>query len=81
MPRAPYNAPYQRARLALLIYGGRCKCGRRATSLDHQPPLATHTHIEGSGCCRLVPACLPCQRRQGGELRSAKRAPAPSRRW
>lgn len=34
------------------------------------PPLALHdggvrAHRHGSGCCRLVPACGPCQRRQG----------------
>jgi hypothetical protein len=32
------------------------------------PPLALHVHVEGSGCCRSLPACGPCQRRQGMEL-------------
>jgi hypothetical protein len=36
--------------------------------LDHQPPLALHFHVEGSGCCRVLPACGDCQRRQGAEL-------------
>jgi hypothetical protein len=40
---------------------------RRATTLDHDPPLATHVHVEGSRCCRLIPACAECNR-TGGHL-------------
>ena len=32
------------------------------------PPLSRHQHVEGSGCCRSLPACGPCQREQGAEL-------------
>lgn len=42
---------------------------RRATSPDHDPPLQSHAHVEGSGCCRLLPSCVPCQSLQGGLLR------------
>ena len=43
-------------------------CGEPASELDHQPPLAVHRHVEGSGCCRVLPACGDCQRKQGAEL-------------
>jgi hypothetical protein len=36
--------------------------------LDHQPPLALHFHVEGTGCCVGVPSCKPCSDKQGGEL-------------
>jgi hypothetical protein len=42
--------------------------GARATEADHDPPLSRHRHVEGSGCCRLRPACGPCQRRQAIDL-------------
>jgi hypothetical protein len=43
-------------------------CGEPATELDHDPPISRHVHVEGSGCCRSLPACGPCQRKQGAEL-------------
>jgi hypothetical protein len=44
-------------------------CGeRQATELDHVPPLSQHVHVEGSGCCRSLPACGPCQREQGAAV-------------
>jgi len=43
---------------------------RRAVELDHDPPLATHVHREGSGCCRLIPSCAECNR-SGGSLVAA----------
>ena len=43
--------------------------------LDHVPPLILHTHVEGSGCCRELPACWDCQRRQAAELAWRARAP------
>lgn len=58
-------------------------CGRAATSPDHVPALARHDHQAGSGCCTLVPSCLPCQRTQGARIRNTRtrtRATA-SRRW
>ena len=39
-------------------------CGAPASELDHVPPLALHRHVEGSGCCRSLPACGPCQQDQ-----------------
>ena len=44
------------------------RCGAPASELDHVPPLALHTHVEGSGCCVSLPACGPCQRAQAAEL-------------
>lgn len=53
-------------------------CGRPATTRDHQPALALHVHVEGSGCCQLLAACAPCNSRDGAaitrELRRASRA-------
>lgn len=43
-------------------------CGRPATTIDHHPPLALHTHQRGTNCCTLHPACKPCQDRQGADI-------------
>lgn len=43
-------------------------CGRPASTRDHQPPLALHHHVEGSGCCTLLPACAPCNSRDGQRI-------------
>lgn len=98
MPRkgSPYGPRYEKVRAALL--GAPCQMqlmcdGAPATSCDHEPPLSRHTHIEGSGCCLLRPACTPCQLRQARMLsgqtahfRSLGLEPPradiePSRRW
>lgn len=64
---------YERARRELLEGGPPClHCGRAvATEADHQPSLALHEHVPGSGCCVLVPSCAPCARQQGGQLGAA----------
>jgi hypothetical protein len=94
----PYGRRYREEREALLALRLPCElrlvcAGRVANSADHDPPIALHGHVTGSGCCRLVPACLACQRVQGGQLAEAlrrglpfagsrrRRVPAPSRRW
>src|SRR5262245_25669542 len=66
---APYGPEHQRIRRMMLGDGTLCAhCRRRpATELDHDPPLATHIHREGSGCCRRVPSCAQCNR-HGGHL-------------
>src|SRR5882672_1705931 len=84
MPRrgSPYGPAYQRTRRLLLA--GRPWCvhclaeGRRvvATEADHQPPLARHRHVDGSGCCRLVPSCAPHQRQQAMHLALGRPTPA-----
>lgn len=67
MPKAPYAARgYRRERARLL--GLPCACGAPATQADHQPPLALHHHVEGSGCCVLVPSCAKCAVEQGGRV-------------
>jgi hypothetical protein len=48
----------------------RCRCGQPATELDHQPPITLHSrpHVDGSGCCVLLPTCALHARQQGGQL-------------
>jgi hypothetical protein len=49
------------------------ECGeRRATVPDHYPPLSAHPHVEGSGCCKLLPHCLRCSRVQGARQATLK---------
>lgn len=83
MTTPAYATPaYRKARAALLAPRPPCAhgCGRPATEADHQPPLSLHRHdpVRG-GCCRLVPSCAPCARKQGAILagRGARR-PAPA---
>jgi hypothetical protein len=66
----PYTAAYYRARDALLADGPICiHCAiEPATEADHFPPIAMHEHVEGSGCCVLIPSCAPCGRRQGAAI-------------
>jgi len=81
MPRrgSPYGPAHERRRRALIRPGARCHlCGAPASEVDHVPPLALHTHVEGSGCCRSLPACGPCQRAQAADLGWHRHgAPAP----
>jgi hypothetical protein len=87
---SPYNQRYVMERRLLLARRERCRLrlvcdGAIATSADHNPPLALHTHVVGSGCCYLQPACLACQKAQGAlitrRLRTEPPVPTPSRRW
>jgi hypothetical protein len=82
MPRrnSPYGPAYQKARAAILAGNPICahiNCTRPASEADHQPPLSRHRHRNGSGCCRLLPSCGPCQRRQAIDLANGKMAAAP----
>jgi len=79
MPR-PYD---RRAWRNAKPYGQRCYlCGAAATEYDHRVPIAEGGAWFGSN---LAPACRPCNRRRGGELRSrmamAKGLGSQSRRW
>lgn len=85
-----YDGNYKRERRVLLAQRVPCQlrlvCGGAvADSADHDPPIRQHRHVPGSGCCRLVPACVACQHKQGGLIRSgrlkARAIPAPSRVW
>ena len=67
MGKSPYGHRYKQVRASLL--GLPCELqlvceGEPADSADHTPPLSRHEHHEGSGCCRLRPACMPCQGEQ-----------------
>jgi hypothetical protein len=72
----PYNeAAYRTLKRILRTANLECwrpNCTNLATSPDHDPPLSAHTHVAGSGCCVLRPACKPCQDRQGAAIRNAK---------
>src|SRR5262245_18802495 len=65
---------YQQARKQMLAEDPWCQwClaeGRMelATEADHQPPIALHDHVEGSGCCVLVPTCEQHRLRQVSTL-------------
>jgi hypothetical protein len=90
---SPYGGRYELERQQLLALRLPCHLrlvcdGVPADSADHDPPLALHAHVNGSGCCRLVPACLDCQRVQGKQVavllrrrRAERPVPVPSRRW
>ena len=87
MPRkgSPYGDPdYLEAVAALRRYPTRCQCGRLATTVDHVPPLALHQHRAGTGCCRYLPACPPCNMGAGAAIaarRRLTRRPTASRQW
>ena len=71
MGRHHYGHRYKLVRASLL--GQPCALmlmcdGDPADSADHTPPLSRHEHHEGSGCCRLQPACMRCQSEQARML-------------
>lgn len=76
----PYSDPdYKRAKLALKANPRPCElrlpvCTGIATTLDHQPRLAQHTHRRGSHCCVLVPACAACNYSDGATSGNARRS-------
>jgi hypothetical protein len=65
-----YGAEYRAARRRVLVGDPVCGfgCGQPATTADHRPALATHCHLEGTGCCELVPACAACNAHHGAML-------------
>ncbi|MBO0743664.1 MAG: hypothetical protein J2P43_01500, partial [Candidatus Dormibacteraeota bacterium] len=65
----PYGSRYRRIKAMMLGPGVPCAhCRRRlATTLDHDPPLGTHRHQGGTGCCRLIPSCESCNK-SGGSM-------------
>ena len=76
-PGRPYDERgYRAAKAAIEAERPPCwrGCGRVATSPDHVPPLDAHDHQAGSGCCALLPACLPCQAAHGARLGNSRRA-------
>lgn len=77
---SPYNDPeYRAARANLKLHPQRCwhtDCNQPATTIDHVPALAEHTHRRGSGCCRLLPACQPHNYGDGATLGNRLRRPS-----
>jgi hypothetical protein len=52
-------------------------CKRRpAVTLDHDPPLAMHVHRNNSGCCRLIPSCVECNRAGGVAVQTGRWRPS-----
>lgn len=78
----PYTDPEYRAALDVLRHNavGCWRCGARATTPDHVPPLAEHVHVRGSGCCQLRPACAPCNLADGARLTNRRRRSASTSR-
>ena len=71
-PQPAYGTKaYQDARRELIGQPCAHNCGRVGTEADHQPPLSLHSHVEGSGCCVLVPSCHRCARDQAGAISRA----------
>lgn len=76
MPADHYGHRHQVARSELLADGPLCEhCLNEgadhpevATVADHQPPIALHTHVEGSGCCSYVPSCARHSYAQAGAV-------------
>jgi hypothetical protein len=68
VPASAYSGSYRR-KLAGLRSGPPQLCAhcqrRRATTLDHDPPLGMHVHRPDTTCCRLIPSCEECNRRGG----------------
>ena len=87
MPRkgSPYGEPAYLAAVAYLKrYPTRCTCGRLATTVDHDPPLALHAHRHGAQCCQYRPACTACNMGAGQAIaarRRLTRRPTASRQW
>ncbi len=82
--RSDYGHHYRHERERLLAPGPPCVwCGATATTADHDPPLATHDHHDGTGCCVLVPACGPCNSGRGARLGAERRNDPlrPGRGW
>ena len=71
MSQRAHNDPEYRAfKLALTHTPTPCQlrlagCTGLATTPDHQPRLMAHTHVRGTGCCTLVPACHHCNSSDG----------------
>jgi len=63
----PYGRPFRRAKALQLDPPVPCSHCRQAVAvtLDHDPPLAMHRHVKGTGCCRLIPSCEACNRSGG----------------
>lgn len=75
----PTNDPEYRAfKRYLATHHVQCwydDCDRRATSPDHRPRLSEHTHIRGTHCCTLHPACAPCNTSDGARSGNRQRNP------
>jgi hypothetical protein len=50
-------------------------CTARATTIDHVPAIAEHTHRTGTNCCQLLPACRPHNCGHGASMGNRMREP------
>lgn len=83
MTKPQYGARHRHQRDAVLASSRVCVwCGGWATTADHEPAIALHRHTPGADCCRLVPACGPCNSSRGAATaRARRRRPTRSRAW
>ena len=82
MASRPYNDPAHRAAVAAIKRAPTpCwMCGRPATTIDHVPPLALHTHTRGTSCCEHRPACGRCNYGAGRAIALRARGGTSTRR-
>jgi hypothetical protein len=83
---SPYNDPEYRAARAWLKAHPDTECWHPnctapATTIDHVPALAEHHHQRGTRCCRLQPACAPCNLGSGAALGNRMREPHTETWW
>ena len=66
----PYDRAYRKERARILDGDPLCwkGCGRTATTADHVPALALHTHVRGTDCCVLLPCCAKHNASSGGRI-------------
>jgi hypothetical protein len=59
-------------RVHRLVVGSGVLCAHcqraKATTLDHDPPLAMHKHRPSGHCCRLLPSCEDCNRESARQV-------------
>jgi hypothetical protein len=79
MAKPHYNDPdYRAARRWLTAHPEtRCwfdGCTELADTIDHDPPITSHTHRRGAGCCQLKPACRQHNCSHGATIGNKRRA-------
>ncbi len=80
--RRPYNDHEYRTLRAWLTANPGARtcwhdgCDNPATTIDHVPAIMHHTHIRGTGCCELRPACERCNKSTGAIAGNMAREPA-----
>jgi hypothetical protein len=76
----PYNDPEYRAARRWLVANPHTTCwfpgcDALADTIDHVPAIMEHTHIRGTRCCELRPACGPHNYSSGAAAGNRQREP------